>query len=138
MPDDPPEFQPNELTRENLVSNVMRDLVAREALSGVALSETEFQSSLQRTMRFAAGDVWIFAYGSLIWNPLFPFVERHVARVFGYRRSFLPSLHRRPRLGSKARLDAGPGYGRDGRCGRLPDTAGGRLIRKWRFFGDAR
>lgn len=39
-------------------------------------------------MRLAKGDVWIFAYGSLIWNPIFPFAERRVARVFGYRRSF--------------------------------------------------
>lgn len=88
LPDDPPEFKPTGLTRADLVSNVMRDLVAREALSGIAPSEAELQSSLQRTMRFATGDVWIFAYGSLIWNPIFPFAERRVARVFGYRRSF--------------------------------------------------
>jgi hypothetical protein len=36
LPDDTPEFQPIGLTRADLVSNVMRDLVAREALSGVA------------------------------------------------------------------------------------------------------
>lgn len=37
--------------------------------------------------------MWIFAYGSLIWNPIFPVAERRIARVHGYRRSFcLPSI----------------------------------------------
>jgi len=35
-----------------------------------------------------AGDVWVFAYGSLIWNPGFDFVERRGALVRGWHRSF--------------------------------------------------
>jgi glutathione-specific gamma-glutamylcyclotransferase len=31
---------------------------------------------------------WVFAYGSLIWNPEINFEEAHVARVFGYHRNF--------------------------------------------------
>lgn len=31
---------------------------------------------------------WVFAYGSLIWNPGFEFCERHLARVHGYHRTF--------------------------------------------------
>jgi hypothetical protein len=77
------EFQPPRLRREDLLSDVMRDLVARQALSGVAPSEAELQSSLERTMRRAGKDVWVFAYGSLIWNPIFPVAERRVARAFG-------------------------------------------------------
>lgn len=34
------------------------------------------------------GDVWIFAYGSLIWNPAFEFVERRVGLAHGWHRSF--------------------------------------------------
>lgn len=30
--------------------------------------------------------LWIFGYGSLMWNPGFPWAERRVVRVFGYRR----------------------------------------------------
>lgn len=30
---------------------------------------------------------WVFGYGSLMWNPGFPYVERQVARVHGFRRS---------------------------------------------------
>lgn len=32
--------------------------------------------------------VWLFAYGSLIWNPCFEFVERRAALANGWHRSF--------------------------------------------------
>lgn len=35
-----------------------------------------------------SGDIWIFAYGSLIWNPGFPHVEERLATIAGWRRSF--------------------------------------------------
>ncbi|MEJ6714919.1 MAG: gamma-glutamylcyclotransferase [Rhodobacterales bacterium] len=34
------------------------------------------------------GDVWMFAYGSLIWNPDFDIVEERLGTVSGWRRSF--------------------------------------------------
>jgi glutathione-specific gamma-glutamylcyclotransferase len=33
------------------------------------------------------GDLWIFAYASLIWRPEFEYVERRSARVFGWHRA---------------------------------------------------
>ena len=33
-------------------------------------------------------DVWVFAYGSLIWNPAFRFVERRTGLLYGYHRRF--------------------------------------------------
>lgn len=35
-----------------------------------------------------SGEVWIFAYGSLIWNPEFAFVEERLALAPGWHRSF--------------------------------------------------
>jgi glutathione-specific gamma-glutamylcyclotransferase len=32
--------------------------------------------------------LWVFAYGSLIWDPCFPISARHVGRVAGWQRSF--------------------------------------------------
>ena len=32
--------------------------------------------------------VWVFGYGSLIWNPAFHFQRCQVARIYGYHRSF--------------------------------------------------
>jgi glutathione-specific gamma-glutamylcyclotransferase len=36
-------------------------------------------------------DLWIFGYGSLVWNTAFHFKEKKKARLFGYHRRF--SLH---------------------------------------------
>lgn len=33
-------------------------------------------------------ELWIFGYGSLMWNPGFPFVERESALLRGYHRAF--------------------------------------------------
>lgn len=35
-----------------------------------------------------ADDVWVFAYGSLIWNPAFQYVEQKTALAHGWHRSF--------------------------------------------------
>ncbi|MDX1737200.1 MAG: gamma-glutamylcyclotransferase [Alphaproteobacteria bacterium] len=32
--------------------------------------------------------IWIFAYGSLLWNPAFHFVDRKDCSLFGYHRDF--------------------------------------------------
>jgi glutathione-specific gamma-glutamylcyclotransferase len=32
--------------------------------------------------------LWVFAYGSLIWDPCFPVAARHLGRVTGWQRSF--------------------------------------------------
>lgn len=37
--------------------------------------------------------MWVFGYGSLMWNPGFPVAERHVARLEGYHRSFCMYSH---------------------------------------------
>ena len=40
--------------------------------------------------------LWVFGYGSLIWNPGFAFAERAVARLDGWHRSFcMTSIHYR-------------------------------------------
>ncbi|MBP1852178.1 gamma-glutamylcyclotransferase [Rhizobium halophytocola] len=32
-------------------------------------------------------EFWVFGYGSLMWNPGFPYEERSLGRAFGYHRS---------------------------------------------------
>lgn len=40
--------------------------------------------------------LWIFGYGSLLWNPGFPVAETRVARLSGWHRSFcMSSIHHR-------------------------------------------
>lgn len=43
-----------------------------------------------------ADELWVFGYGSLIWNPGFAFAERRLATLPGYRRAFcMASMHYR-------------------------------------------
>ena len=40
--------------------------------------------------------MWVFGYGSLLWNPGFPVARREVAVLHGYARSFcMTSIHHR-------------------------------------------
>ncbi|NNL17949.1 MAG: gamma-glutamylcyclotransferase [Boseongicola sp.] len=40
--------------------------------------------------------LWVFGYGSLIWNPGFPVAERRLATMHGFQRSFcMSSIHHR-------------------------------------------
>lgn len=39
-------------------------------------------------------DLWVFGYGSLMWNPEFPFAERRLALLRGYHRRFCVYSHR--------------------------------------------
>lgn len=54
------------------------------------LSDFERQVSLQAVLatRIDPDNVYIFAYGSMMWDPLFEPAERHAARLEGYRRNF--------------------------------------------------
>ena len=55
------------------------------------LSEAERAASLATLLAARPGGVdgaWVFAYGSLIWNPAIRFVESRFASVHGWHRSF--------------------------------------------------
>ena len=40
--------------------------------------------------------MWVFGYGSLLWNPGFKFLKKEIARLDGYKRSFsMRSIHHR-------------------------------------------
>ena len=57
--------------------------------------------------------LWVFGYGSLLWNPEFPVAERVPARLMGFHRSFcMRSVHHRgtaERPGLVLALDADAG-----------------------------
>lgn len=59
-------------------------------------------------------DLWVFGYGSLMWNPGFAHVERRPARVAGYNRAFcIYSTHHR---GSHEKPGLVLGLDRGGAC----------------------
>lgn len=65
-----------------------------------------------------SGDMWVFGYGSLIWNPEFPVAEQRIARATGWHRSFcMRSIHHRgteTAPGLVLALDADPAAHCDG------------------------
>ncbi len=62
--------------------------------------------------------LWVFGYGSLIWNPDFPVAERQIARATDWHRSFcMRSIHHRGSVESPGlvlALDHAPGAVCDG------------------------
>ncbi len=78
------------LTRADLESNRLRKLFCQANPGVRVLSDADLESSLESLLRShpEGEDVWLFGYGSLVWNPIIRFEERHVAKLHGYHRSF--------------------------------------------------
>jgi cation transport protein ChaC len=76
-----------ELTRER-IDEIVAD--ARRMGYDFFLSAEERDASLKLALdRYAPGEeAWVFAYGSLMWNPAIEFAERSIAKIDGWRRSF--------------------------------------------------
>ncbi len=55
------------------------------------LTREQIEASLAETMKARPADapeIWVFAYGSLMWNPMVEFDTRCVATLHGWHRSF--------------------------------------------------
>ena len=63
---------------------------APAAASAKPLSPAELLATLRAALDLwqRGTPFWIFAYGSLMWNPQFAWDARHVATIRGYHRSF--------------------------------------------------
>ncbi|MFS2150687.1 gamma-glutamylcyclotransferase [Rhizobium sp. Rhizsp42] len=81
------------LTREQLEAGSWGAEIARDAPTVVLWTDEERAESIAATLAARpAGDVWVFAYGSLIWNPTFKFEESRVAIIDNWHRSFCLSV----------------------------------------------
>lgn len=81
----------HKITRDVLVSREHEERIAEAERLGLIqrLPEADRLASRDRALRaFGQDDVWVFGYGSLIWNPAIHFEERRPARIFGLRRRF--------------------------------------------------
>ena len=78
------------LTRADLESDRLRKLFCQANPGVRVLTDAELEASIQSLLdeHPAGEDVWLFGYGSLIWNPIIHFEERHVAKLHGYHRRF--------------------------------------------------
>ncbi|AYQ90010.1 gamma-glutamylcyclotransferase [Burkholderia gladioli] len=76
------------LTRHAIETGAYRQQF--EAIPGLWTPE-RIDASLDATLRerpAGADEVWVFGYGSLIWNPAIEFAAHRVARLEGWHRSF--------------------------------------------------
>jgi len=125
------------LRRLDLENNLLRRALEATPLAANLLSEEELEATLQEALAspHRTRDVWLFAYGSLVWNPVLDFEERVVATVHGYHRSFC--LWSRINRGTPERPGLVLGLDRGGRCPgvayRIPARlAEGELRLLWR------
>jgi len=69
------------------------------------------ESPSRPALAWPAGDLWVFGYGSLMWDPGFPHIDQRPATLYGFHRAFcIWSHHHRgtpQRPGLVLGLDAG-------------------------------
>jgi cation transport protein ChaC len=86
------------LTREDLENDTLRRHREDTRHHVPVVPQEEFDASFERVLEGwnSTDDVWVFGYGSLIWNPLVKFAEHRLAIINGFHRCFcLRSRHGR-------------------------------------------
>lgn len=81
-----------EITRQSLLDGSHLAYARANPYPGMPphRSDAELEASLAEVLAGRAPDrpIWVFGYGSLIWNPAFLYAERTVALVRGWHRRF--------------------------------------------------
>jgi cation transport protein ChaC len=78
------------LSRRDLENHRMREIYLAELGPAHALSDVELSESLTTTLgaKPKGAGWWVFAYGSLLWNPIFPVAEMRPGTLSGLHRRF--------------------------------------------------
>ena len=79
------------INRQTLSNGILQKLASDKMGQNVKLlSERELLDSRRSFIKdsHSGNNVWIFGYGSLIWNPSFSYDMRIPAHLFGYHRRF--------------------------------------------------
>lgn len=79
------------VTRETIRGGAYQKMM-EEVGAGVRITtEEERRASMAATLGGEGPvdeDVWVFGYGSLVWNPAFRFAEKRAGTLHGWRRNF--------------------------------------------------
>lgn len=77
------------LNRQALESKLLQELLSHPDLDLKVWSDEELWRSLRAILQQRTSqELWIFAYGSLIWNPIFDYIDRCSVTVEGWHRQF--------------------------------------------------
>ena len=85
------------ITRERLLSGAHLASIRKRAMPDFPIrSDEEIEASLDEALAShpAEEDVWVFGYGSLMWNPAFLYDEQRLGSVRGWHRRFCLNLTR--------------------------------------------
>jgi len=78
-----------QLNKKNIQSDKLRTFVREQGLGRKLLDdETLLKSRRSLVPDNTKNDVWLFGYGSLIWNPVIKPVKKLKVKSFGYRRRY--------------------------------------------------
>ncbi len=80
------------ITREFVASGELESHLAEYERQGLLTRSTQDERAQSRAEAIAqfpdGGDIWLFAYGSLIWNPTIKIKETRLGHLRGYHRRF--------------------------------------------------
>jgi glutathione-specific gamma-glutamylcyclotransferase len=81
------------ITRQSLLDGTIRAYQREQAAQHADMrwrTDAEMAALLDAILaeHDPAQDLWVFGYGSLIWNPAFEFVEKQAALLHGWHRRF--------------------------------------------------
>ena len=81
-----------QIAREDIEQGLLEKMIADSEKQGIFRRLPEIERDKSRWNILAqlpkGQDVWLYAYGSLIWSPMIKFSEKYKARLFGYHRQF--------------------------------------------------
>lgn len=84
--------QGKQLTKEDFLSGRHDEMIVEAGLENLMKRRPVEERMARRDEMLAeapSGDmIWVFGYGSLIWNPAFEYDEMHTGTLYGYHRQF--------------------------------------------------
>ena len=79
------------ISRETFRAGSLRAQYRAADLTAALLTDAEHRRSVEKTLAKrpdGGGDVWLFTYGSLMWNPMVEYSAKRIALLRGYERRF--------------------------------------------------
>ena len=78
------------LTSENISKGLVREKIRNMLKDQTVLNDNELLAIRRKIIPDSGiGEtIYIFAYGSLLWNPTFNYLEQRPARIYGFHRRF--------------------------------------------------
>jgi len=77
------------INRDTLTNNLVQKMVLQRGGDHTVLSDEGLLASRRSLIPDDyEGDIWVFGYGSLLWNPVITISDQIRGRIYGYHRQF--------------------------------------------------